>query len=65
MKKFGSKLFEKFEDKKIVGKTASKINGGRNTGNADCTQGGTDCGDMLDASDLTKDSVLTGGGDGC
>lgn len=50
MKKFGSKLFEKFEDKKIATQTAQKINGGRLSSGTDATLdptgGNADCNDV-------------------
>jgi len=52
MKKFESKLFQKFEDKKIFEETARQIKGGVEepdpsevTGDHDCTQNGLDCAD--------------------
>lgn len=71
MKKQNSKLFNKFEDAKILAETAQDINGGGNaslTFAADpttdnCTQygGSSDCGDIYDFPRTAeyKDYVMT------
>lgn len=66
MKKFGSKLFEKFEDVKILKETSKKINGGLvlveepghsgTTGDNESTANGCDCGDDVATTDFFKDS---------
>ncbi|WP_177729970.1 hypothetical protein [Flavobacterium inviolabile] len=73
MEKFGSKLFEKFEDAVIVKQSKLKINGGRfgsvesaATGDTECTMGGQDCGDNVGSTDVFTDSTPTQvGQDGC
>jgi hypothetical protein len=65
MKKRNSKLFEKFEDSKILAETAKDINGGlQNLTTDDCTSygGGSDCGDVrgtYPATEEYKDYVMT------
>jgi hypothetical protein len=68
MKKIGSKLFEKFEDAKILNETFKKIQGGLTasiengpghsgtTGDTESTQNGCDCGDNVATTDAFKDS---------
>jgi hypothetical protein len=64
MKKFGSKLFEKFEDVKILNETSKKINGGLLpepghsgvTGDSQSTGSGCDCGDDVTTTDAFADS---------
>lgn len=72
MKKIGSKLFEKFEDSKILNETSLKIFGGdvnlsiapADPTTNDCTiyGGSTDCGDVVGTYPKTKeyqDYVMT------
>ena len=68
MEKFGSKLFEKFEDARILKQSQQKINGGHMlsgpveseaTGDTECTMGGQDCGDNIESTDLITDSTPT------
>ncbi|THF51256.1 hypothetical protein E6C50_05655 [Flavobacterium supellecticarium] len=68
MEKFGSKLFEKFEDARILKQSLQKINGGhmlsgpeesRATGDTECTMDGQDCGDNIESTDLITDSTPT------
>ena len=75
MEKFGSKLFEKFEDATILKQSQRKINGGimssgpvesAATGDTECTMGGQDCGDNVGSTDVFTDSTPTlVGQDGC
>ena len=67
MKSINSKLFEKFEDLKIVNESFKKIVGGTmaiaapgGTTN-DCTGTGGDCWDNGCGTSVMEDSVMTGG----
>ena len=74
MKSINSKLFEKFEDLKIVNESFKKIVGGLRalapggTTN-DCTGTGGDCWDIGCGTCVMEDAVMTGGAgsgnDGC
>ena len=65
MKKRNSRLFEKFEDSKILADTAKNINGGlQNVTTDECTSygGGSDCGDVTGTYPRTaeyQDYVMT------
>ena len=71
MKTINSKLFEKFEDLKIVNESFKKIVGGSGlttpigleesnaTGDTQSTQNGCDCGDNSQSTDLFIDSIFT------
>ena len=68
MEKFNSKLFEKFEDAKILKETSLKITGGKfqnipgDTTNY-CTGTGGDCWDADCNTNVVDDMTWTGGKD--